>query len=279
MAFRMVNTLLWSELRHTGTAREIVLWLMTGPQRTALPGLVAIGPAGMAEAMHLPPRTVSKALDELASAGLVEVDVDAPLVRLVPAPRWDSPPNAKVLEAWARLLRDLPPSPLIARHIPSLREAAAQKCPTDATEATFAGYETETDNDSGEVDRPPDSLPVASGCPPRARARSSGLGLRASASASAEGSRAWRRVPSTWAPNEEHREIARKRKVDFETELASFRDYDFDKPKRDPDATFRNWLRRARPMNGASRREPPKQGDASDLARLNAVNAALRERP
>jgi hypothetical protein len=58
---------------------------------------------------------------------------------------------------------------------------------------------------------------------------------------------AWRRVPPTWIPNEQHRQIASDRCVPFELELAKFRDHEFGSPKRDPDATFRNWLRSARP--------------------------------
>lgn len=57
----------------------------------------------------------------------------------------------------------------------------------------------------------------------------------------------WTRVPGTWQPNDEQRALAAKRGVDFDLELEKFRDYDFSKPKSDPDATFRNWLRTAKP--------------------------------
>jgi hypothetical protein len=57
---------------------------------------------------------------------------------------------------------------------------------------------------------------------------------------------AWRRVPSGWMPNDQHRAIAAECCVPFELELAKYRDHEFNTPKRDPDATFRNWLRSAR---------------------------------
>lgn len=59
--------------------------------------------------------------------------------------------------------------------------------------------------------------------------------------------RARKRVPPHWEPTDKHRFIARERGVDFDFELAQFRDYEFAKGKSDWDATFRNWLRKAKP--------------------------------
>jgi hypothetical protein len=69
----------------------------------------------------------------------------------------------------------------------------------------------------------------------------------------------WRRVPDDFKPTEEHRRIARERGLDFPLELAKFRDHEFDKPKSDPDATFRNWLRNASPprTSGVRPFDPP----------------------
>jgi hypothetical protein len=68
----------------------------------------------------------------------------------------------------------------------------------------------------------------------------------------------WRRVPQPFHPTDEHRRIARERGLDFNLELAKYLDHEFDKPKSDADATFRNWLRNARPtVNGAPVRPDP----------------------
>lgn len=48
-------------------------------------------------------------------------------------------------------------------------------------------------------------------------------------------------------------QIARELGVDLKLELANFRDHEFKDPKSDPDATFRNWLRRARPAGRPGR--------------------------
>jgi hypothetical protein len=69
----------------------------------------------------------------------------------------------------------------------------------------------------------------------------------------------WRVVPEEFEPTDEHRRIARERGLDFNLELAKFRDHEFDKPKSDPHATFRNWLRNATPPRTVAQREvtPP----------------------
>jgi hypothetical protein len=57
----------------------------------------------------------------------------------------------------------------------------------------------------------------------------------------------WRRVPNDWEPTAEHLQLAVSLNVDLQLEQAKFRDHEFEKSKSDPDATFRNWLRNAKP--------------------------------
>lgn len=84
----------------------------------------------------------------------------------------------------------------------------------------------------------------------------------------------WRRVPSLWVPSAQHEEIARARGLDFDLELASFRDYEFGTAKSDADAAFRNWLRKARPGGGRPR-APDRDPTPSELfARVERLRAA-----
>lgn len=60
--------------------------------------------------------------------------------------------------------------------------------------------------------------------------------------------RRWTRVPDGWQPKPEH--VSLGMQLGFvgallETEVLKFRDHEFAKPKSDPDACFRNWLREA----------------------------------
>jgi hypothetical protein len=86
--------------------------------------------------------------------------------------------------------------------------------------------------------------------------------------------RRWRRCPAEWTPTDEHRQLARERGVDFETELAKFRDHEFATGKSDANGTFRNWLRNARTTALAL---PTRQAPGSNFDRLAARAVRLAE--
>lgn len=62
-------------------------------------------------------------------------------------------------------------------------------------------------------------------------------------------------LPPDWTPNEKHAEIARSRGVDLRLEADKLRDWATAGGKKylDWDATFRNWLRNAKPERGGPR--------------------------
>jgi hypothetical protein len=86
----------------------------------------------------------------------------------------------------------------------------------------------------------------------------------------------WRRCPDGWEPSDEHRQIARERGVSIDAEVAKFRDHDFNAPKSDADATFRNWLRNARPAphQVPDRAAGLQQRQLARIAQLEAEGAA-----
>lgn len=80
----------------------------------------------------------------------------------------------------------------------------------------------------------------------------------------------WRQVPKGWEPNDAHRELAEKLRVDITAELEKFRDWEFSKPKSDADAAFRNWIRNAPTINSQTKRgqgPPITEADAHYLAK------------
>lgn len=90
----------------------------------------------------------------------------------------------------------------------------------------------------------------------------------------------WRRVPEDWSPDLDHVRIARETGVDLALELAKFRDHEFARARTDADATFRNWLRNARP-GAMSTRAPNRAEDQlqAQLARVKELEAEeARER-
>lgn len=61
----------------------------------------------------------------------------------------------------------------------------------------------------------------------------------------------WRRFPADWQPRPEELAWAWEHWLDADHEAAKIRDYEYDKPKTDPDACFRTWLRNAWERKGS----------------------------
>lgn len=80
----------------------------------------------------------------------------------------------------------------------------------------------------------------------------------------------WRRAPGDFAPGDKHRKLAASLGVDFELELAKFRDHEFDKPKSDADRSFSNWLRNAKKFGGAQQPQQRINGLAQRAMELEA---------
>lgn len=87
--------------------------------------------------------------------------------------------------------------------------------------------------------------------------------------------RRWTRVPADFQPTAEHRRLAAGSGVDFELELAKFRDHEFARPKREPGPTFSNWLRNARPQGGSTGPQRPRHGGPPVQQRDAASVAAV----
>lgn len=91
-------------------------------------------------------------------------------------------------------------------------------------------------------------------------------------------SASWRRVPCEWAVKDQHRQLAAELAVDVEFEAGAFRDHEFQRPRTDADATFRNWLREAsrRPRARVAVGSAPQVQNAG-TALLDRVNRMARE--
>lgn len=89
--------------------------------------------------------------------------------------------------------------------------------------------------------------------PDLGRGRGRGTGPDPDRSARAK---TWRRFPADWVPTPEHMKLATELRVSLDGELAKIRDFEFSRPRSDPDATFRTWLRTAAERS-APRAVPP----------------------
>jgi hypothetical protein len=89
----------------------------------------------------------------------------------------------------------------------------------------------------------------------------------------------WRRFPLDYEPGEAERALASELLVDVDHELAAIQDHEFAKPKTDPAATFRTWIRNAAKFAGGGRAaQAPKKIKLLTHAE-HARDAAAQELP
>lgn len=84
----------------------------------------------------------------------------------------------------------------------------------------------------------------------------------------------WCRFPSDFEPDDSHRRIAAQLGLDLAQQLAEIRDHEFTKPKSDPAAALRNWLRRSKQFGNGGGVLPPRSRPviASDDERVRMRN-------
>lgn len=101
---------------------------------------------------------------------------------------------------------------------------------------------------------------------------------RPTAASEPRAGRPWRRVPGDWTIKPDQRSLALGLLVDVELEADKFRDHEFATPKRDPDATFRNWIRNAAKRPGAfAQRNKPKTDLQEILERADRIQKGAAE--
>lgn len=172
MATRALSTAFWRDPRVRALPpreRTILLGLLLGPDRTVLPGLVAVDAAALGSSMGpgLPATEIEAGLAELEQRGLVRVDAAAPLVWVPDGPAWDMPPGGKTIPAWVRLFAELPPSRLVPQALDGLVEHVRGQIGADVLAILKNGAESEKARQSALLDRV--SIPYSSFVP-RARA-------------------------------------------------------------------------------------------------------------
>lgn len=122
--------------RPAPSARELWFYLLTNPRSTAIPGLLAVGPMGLAEDLDWPADVTAALLDEIQASGLVHYDQEAKLIWLPRAVRHNLPANPNTVLSWGQHWRLLPEC--------ALRDLAA-----DGIRAILAAADSIPDRDGG----------------------------------------------------------------------------------------------------------------------------------
>lgn len=89
-------------------ARDLWIFLLTGPHCTSIPGLFVLGEASMAEELDWPLPGTRVALEELEKAGMVQVDRKTRLVWIPKAILHNKPSNQNMVTGWRLPWAELP---------------------------------------------------------------------------------------------------------------------------------------------------------------------------
>jgi hypothetical protein len=104
--FSKVERRMWGDAKFRAlskpapNARDLWVYLITGPHNTSVPGLFMLGEAAMAEAMEWPLPATRKAFAEIVDAGMAKFDPTTRLVWLPNALRHNPPENFNVVVGW-----------------------------------------------------------------------------------------------------------------------------------------------------------------------------------
>lgn len=118
MIYRKLDVEIWSHPALAGVECRVTLllvYLLTGPHTTSIPGLFRIGRAALAEALGWEPEDFASAWRTLAERGLVQADWHARLVWVPLAWSMEAPANPSVVKGWRDRWATLPKSDLLDR--------------------------------------------------------------------------------------------------------------------------------------------------------------------
>lgn len=114
MRYRKIDVRIWgdkkfrslSSLQPSGQA--LFIYLLTNPNITAIPGIYRAGAALMAEELGWSIEDFRKAFDELLQQDLVKADLDARVIFIPNAIKYNKPQSPNVIKSWVSLWDEIP---------------------------------------------------------------------------------------------------------------------------------------------------------------------------
>jgi hypothetical protein len=114
MPYRKIETRTYGDARFRRLSspqpcgQYLWIWLLTCPATTIIPGIISIGPAGLAEMIGWPLKGFRKAFNEVLAQGMAEVDFSAPLIFIPKAIYHNLPQSPNVVLSWRASWDEIP---------------------------------------------------------------------------------------------------------------------------------------------------------------------------
>jgi hypothetical protein len=132
MTYHPIDPVMWDDrdfLSLSDFERTLWIYLLTGPQVTALPGLQRTSVAIIADTMRREPQDVRAALAVLEERGMVMFDPVARVLRVPNAPKYNAAQSPNHIVAWGKRWREIPDCQLKLDHLPDLELAVVRERP------------------------------------------------------------------------------------------------------------------------------------------------------
>lgn len=109
--FRKVDPRVWSDAKFlslTDDGKQIWLYLLTTPAHCSIPGVIVGGAAAHAEILRWSPERFREGFRQLFAKGLANHDLEARLIWLPNAIRYNEPQNPNVIVGWSKAWPEIP---------------------------------------------------------------------------------------------------------------------------------------------------------------------------
>ncbi len=114
MRYRTLDVRLWGDEKFRAlspiqpSGQALFLYLLTNPNTTSIPGLYRAGAAGMSEELRWTTEGFLEAFREVIAQGLVKADLDARVIFIPNAIKYNKPQSPNVIISWATHWDEIP---------------------------------------------------------------------------------------------------------------------------------------------------------------------------
>jgi hypothetical protein len=114
MRYRIIHVRIWGDEKFRSltplqpSGQALFLYMLTNLNTTAIPGLYRSGAASMAEELGWSLEAFKGALNELQQLGLVKTDLNARVIFIPNAIKYNKPQSPNVIKSWSSHLEEIP---------------------------------------------------------------------------------------------------------------------------------------------------------------------------
>ena len=114
MRYRTIDVRMWGDQKFRSltplkpSGQALFIYILTNPNTTSIPGLYRAGAAAMAEELGWSIEDFKEALEELIQQNLIKVDLNARVIYIPNAIKYNKPQSPNVIKSWVSHWDEIP---------------------------------------------------------------------------------------------------------------------------------------------------------------------------